>query len=81
MNGHCSVLKGQALRANGALYYHNYDEFARALDYLLSHREVATGLGQQGLDYVNREYRWPHVVAKIEDLLAQLEVRQVRGVR
>ena len=35
VNGHCSVLKGQALRANGALYYHNYDEFARALEYLL----------------------------------------------
>ena len=35
VNGHCSVLKGQALRADGALYYHNYDEFARALEYLL----------------------------------------------
>lgn len=73
VNGHCSVLKGQALRANGALYYHNYDEFALALDYLLLHREVATELGQQGLDYVNREYRWPHVVDKIEELLTRLD--------
>jgi glycosyltransferase involved in cell wall biosynthesis len=81
VNGHCSVLKGQALRANGALYYHNYDEFAHALDYLLSHRDVAVELGRQGLDYVEREYRWPHVIEKIEALLAQLQVKQARKVR
>ena len=73
VNGHCGVLKGQALRANGALYYHNYDEFARALEYLLEHRAVAAELGRQGLEYVDREYRWPRVIQKIEDLLARLE--------
>jgi glycosyltransferase involved in cell wall biosynthesis len=81
VNGHCSVLKGQALRANGALYYHNYDEFAHALDYLLSHREAAVELGRQGLDYVEHEYRWPHVIEKIEALLAQLHVQQARKAR
>jgi glycosyltransferase involved in cell wall biosynthesis len=80
VNGHCSVLKGQAGRANGALYYHNYDEFARALEYLLAHGDVTTELGRQGLEYVEREYRWPHVVGKIEALL-QLQVREVRRVR
>lgn len=80
VNGHCSVLKGQALRANGALYYHNYDEFAHALEYLLSHRDAATELGRQGLNYVEREYRWPHVMAKIEDLLAQLQAQKARIV-
>jgi glycosyltransferase involved in cell wall biosynthesis len=76
VNGHCSVLKGQALRADGALYYHNYDEFARALEYLLAHPDVALQLGRQGLDYVNREYRWPHVVAEIEDLLERVDRRR-----
>jgi len=81
VNGHCSVLKGQARRANGALYYHNYDEFARAVDYLLAHGEVTTELGRQGLAYVEREYRWPRVMEKIEDLLAQLQVQEVRRAR
>ena len=72
VNGHCSVLKGQARRANGALYYHNYDEFARAVEYLLEHRDAARQLGQQGRDYVEREYRWPVVMAKIEALLKQV---------
>lgn len=73
VNGHCQVLKGQALRANGALYYHNYDEFARVLEYLIEHPDVGRQLGEQGLDYVNREYRWPHVIAKIDDLLARID--------
>lgn len=81
VNGHCSVLKGQALRANGALYYHNYDEFVRALDYLLSNRDVAVELGHQGREYVDREYRWPHVVGKIEGLLARLDERSAAGRR
>ena len=71
VNGHCRVLKGQALRANGALYYHNYDEFGRVLEYLLARPDEARQLGRQGLDYVNREYRWPHVMMKINDLLVR----------
>jgi len=70
VNGRCSVLKGQALRSDGALYYQNYDEFARGLDRLLGSRDLARQLGQQGLAYVEREYRWPHVMSKIEKFLA-----------
>jgi len=64
------VLKGQALRANGALYYRDYDEFAHSAARLLRDGELARQLGRQGWDYVNREYRWPHVLAKLEGLLA-----------
>lgn len=69
VNGRCRVLKGQALRANGALYYHNYDEFARGLEVLLGQPELARDLGEQGRRYVEREYRWPTVMAKIEKVL------------
>jgi len=72
VNGHCDVLKGQALRADGALYYRTYDEFARGIDFLLEHRHLAQQLGRQGLAYVEREYRWPGVMAKIEALLTGL---------
>lgn len=72
VNGHCAVLKGQALRADAALYYRNYDEFARTLEYLIEHEDVARQLGRQGQAYVDREYRWPHVMAKIEALLEQV---------
>ncbi len=81
VNGYCSVLKGQALRSNGALYYHNYDEFAFTLKYLLTHRDVAAELGRQGQDYVQREYRWPRVIEKIEELLKVQDHRAVREAR
>jgi glycosyltransferase involved in cell wall biosynthesis len=72
VNGRCSVLKGQARRADGALYYQNVDEFARGLDLLLGNPDLARQLGRQGLAYVEREYRWPHVLGKIEELLRRL---------
>ena len=78
VNGRCSVLKGQAIRADGALYYKNFDEFARGLDYLLDHPDVARQLGQQGLAYVNSEYRWPDVIQKLEVFLRSLSNRGPR---
>jgi glycosyltransferase involved in cell wall biosynthesis len=79
VNGHCSVLRGQALRGDGGLYYRNFDEFAQALDLLLRERGVARRLGQQGLAYVDREYRWPHVVGKLEAFLASTEPAAYAG--
>jgi glycosyltransferase involved in cell wall biosynthesis len=70
VNARCNVLRGQVERANGGLHYGNRIEFIAALDYLLDHPDIARRLGQQGLAYVDREYRWPIVMEKIERLLA-----------
>ena len=69
VNARCKVLRGQVARADGGLYYGNAVEFIAGLDYLLDHKDVAQQLGRQGLAYVDREYRWPIVVGKIEALL------------
>ena len=69
VNARCKVLRGQVARADGGLYYGNAVEFVAALDYLLDHPDAARQLGRQGLAYVDREYRWPIVVGKIEPLL------------
>ena len=71
VNARCKVLRGQVERANGGLYYANTTEFIAALDYLLDHPDAARTLGRQGLAYVDREYRWPIVMDKIERLLSQ----------
>jgi glycosyltransferase involved in cell wall biosynthesis len=72
VNGRCRVLKGQAERSGGALYYQNYDEFATALDILLRQPELARDLGRSGLEYIDRVYRWPHVMETLETFLASL---------
>ncbi len=76
VNARCAVLKGQVLRADGGLYYQSAMEFAGVLDYLLRNPEVARALGAQGRAYVDREYRWPTVMNKIEELLADLTQRR-----
>jgi glycosyltransferase involved in cell wall biosynthesis len=71
VNARCKVLRGQVERANGGLYYGNTTEFIAALEYLLDRPEAAQTLGRQGRAYVDREYRWPTVMQKIEGLLAR----------
>ena len=72
VNARCKVLRGQVERADGGLYYGNAVEFIAGLDYLLDHQDVAATLGRQGLAYVDREYRWPIVVGKIDALLERV---------
>jgi glycosyltransferase involved in cell wall biosynthesis len=69
VNARCKVLRGQVERANGGLYYSNAVEFAATLDYLLDHPSESQQLGEQGRAYVDREYRWPTVMQKIDRLL------------
>ncbi|HEY6363109.1 MAG TPA: glycosyltransferase family 4 protein [Vicinamibacterales bacterium] len=70
VNAHCRVLAGQVTRANGGLYYRSSTEFAETLSYLLTHERERLALGQQGRGYVDREYRWPTVLGRVEALLA-----------
>ena len=70
VNARCRVTRGQTERADGGLHFRNVAEFEAALDYLLDHDDDrAQRLGAQGLAYVDREYRWPTVMAKLEALL------------
>ena len=71
VNGRCAVLRGQTTRGNGGLWYRDALGFAASLTYLLTHPEVARRLGRQGQAYVEQEYRWPHVMRKVEDFLRQ----------
>ena len=70
-NARCKVLAGQCLRSNGGLFYHGYAEFAEALRLLLREDALAASLGRQGKAYVDREYSWETIDAKLDGLLAQ----------
>ena len=72
VNARCAVLRGQVRRADGGLYYRTSGEFAAALDCLLDQPDLARTLGAQGLAYVEREYRWPIVMSRIDALLQQI---------
>ena len=69
VNARCEVLDGQVRRANGGLSYRSPHEFGEWLRYLLSHPRERQAMGRQGLAYVEQEYRWPTVLARVERLL------------
>lgn len=81
VNGRCKVLAGQVTRANGGLYYMFPSEFDEAADYLLTRPAERDALGRQGLAYVEREYRWPTVLARVEALLQEVRLRVRRAER
>jgi glycosyltransferase involved in cell wall biosynthesis len=72
VNARCRVLHGQVRRANGGLFYRWAGEFVEALTYLLSSPASRDALGRQGRAYVEREYRWPTVLARVEQLLHEV---------
>jgi glycosyltransferase involved in cell wall biosynthesis len=75
VNAECRVLEGQVRRANGGLHYRSAAEFGEGLDVLLDDAGLRATLGRQGRDYVDREYRWPVVMARIEHVLAAVHRR------
>jgi glycosyltransferase involved in cell wall biosynthesis len=75
VNGECAVLDGQVRRANGGLVYRSAAGFAEALDYLLTNRAARDALGRQGLEYVEREYRWPTVLARVEQVMREVATK------
>jgi glycosyltransferase involved in cell wall biosynthesis len=70
VNGHCRVLEGQVARAGGGLAYRSPLEFSESLNHLLTHPADARALGENGRAYVDREYRWPVVMERVESVLA-----------
>jgi glycosyltransferase involved in cell wall biosynthesis len=76
VNAYCKVLQGQVRRASGGLYYRSSREFQEALSWLLTNDAGRRELGGQGLAYVDREYRWPTVVERVERLLQEVSRRR-----
>lgn len=71
-NGRCAVLVGHCLRSNGGLWYSNYGEFRESLRRLLPDAGLRRALGEQGREYVTRNYRWPVVEQAYVEELEQL---------
>jgi glycosyltransferase involved in cell wall biosynthesis len=75
VNARCKVLAGQVRRANGGLYYRSSDEFREGLAFLLSNPAARDAMGHQGRAYVEREYRWPVVLERVEAVLRATRAR------
>ncbi|MBR1796703.1 MAG: glycosyltransferase family 4 protein [Clostridiales bacterium] len=65
----CPVLKGHALRSNAGLYYSGFLEFEGCIDYYLSHPEVVSAMGDNGVSYVDNDYSWDKICEGYDRLI------------
>ncbi|MGQ0823988.1 MAG: glycosyltransferase family 4 protein [Actinomycetota bacterium] len=70
VQGHCAVLRGQALRSGGAIPFSSFADFEVALEMLEEDEQLGPALGAAGRRYVERHYRWDAVMERYEELLA-----------
>jgi glycosyltransferase involved in cell wall biosynthesis len=77
-NGQCEVLKGQCLRSEGGLYYHNYQEFESCMNYLLQNPSILNEFGQRGNAYAVDNYHWDVVEKKYIELIKKLSDQGTR---
>jgi len=71
-NARSAVLVEHCVRSNGGLYYADRNEFVECLTLLLSDPRLRQRLGQNGRDYVRRNYRWDVVLGKYERVFAKV---------
>jgi len=69
VNARSAVLKDHCLRANGGLFYGDADEFAAALDLLVTDDALRSGMGTSARRYVDANYRWDAVLDRYRALI------------
>ena len=79
VNARSAVLVEHCVKSNGGLYYSDRDEFVECLKLLVNDPRLCAALGQNGRDYVRKNYRWDAVLARYERLFAK--VRNARVAR
>jgi len=69
VNAACAATVEHCRKANGGLYFRDYDEFAACLDVLLTQPGLRERLGRQGRDYVLAHYSWDTIAETYQRLL------------
>jgi glycosyltransferase involved in cell wall biosynthesis len=72
-NARSDVLVEHCRQANAGLYYADRDEFVESLKLLLADHRLRTAMGQNGREYVRRNYRWEAILGKYERLIARIK--------
>ncbi len=69
VQGHCSVLAGQARRSAAAFTYTDITGLSSLLDRAHADRQWLRDAGELGRQYVTRHYQWDTVMDSYEDLI------------
>lgn len=72
VSGECPVTRSFATESNGGLYFSSYPEFEGCVEYLKNHPAEASRMGENGGAYVRDHFSWNTIIARYQELFAQL---------
>lgn len=72
VNGACAVTRDFVCRTDGGLYYENYAQFEKCVEYLTSHPAETEIMGRNGREYVLGHFSWKVIVEKYRAFFEKL---------
>ena len=79
VNGRCEVLKEHCIQSNAGLYFYNYQEFSKMLDYLLDNDKIRQKMGDNGEKYVNEYYQWDNIVSRLSTMIETISSKLTKS--
>jgi glycosyltransferase involved in cell wall biosynthesis len=73
VNNQCDVTKEHCINNNGGLYFDTYLEFEACVNYFLNNPDMAKKLGENGFDYVKKNYEWNTIVNSYADFFQTIK--------
>jgi glycosyltransferase involved in cell wall biosynthesis len=71
-NARSDVLVDHCLRSNAGLFYADRYEFGECVRLLVGDERLRAAMGQNGRDYVRRNYRWDVILGKYDRMIAKI---------
>lgn len=73
VNGDCAVTRSFVSESNGGLYYENYAEFEKCVDWIFSHMKEADLMGRNGCQFVKDNFAWDVIVDRYTKYFEKME--------
>jgi glycosyltransferase involved in cell wall biosynthesis len=74
-NARSDVLVEHCVQSNAGLFYADRDEFVEALKLLMMDGQLRAVMGQNGREYVKKNYRWDVILSKYDRMIGKIRGR------
>ena len=71
-NARSDVLVEHCVQSNAGLFYADRDEFVEALKLLMMDGQLRATMGQNGREYVKKNYRWDVILSKYDRMIGKV---------
>lgn len=73
VNGNCAVTRSFVSQCNGGLYYENYYEFEKCVEWMAENADVSEQMGANGRKFVKNNFEWNVIVGKYKTYFERME--------